>query len=100
MAKIKLVIRPWLSTMMDLDSSGPVSFEEEMNGNPTVGGVLRTFAEKSKPFAEAVFDERKKDLSGRINVSLNNHLLGQSKDLDITLKEGDVLMLFPAFEGG
>jgi molybdopterin converting factor small subunit len=100
MAKVKLIIRPWLSSMMDSDSSGPISLEEETDGHPTVGGVLLSVAARNKIFGETVFDESRDDLSGRISVSLNNRLLGQHKDLDIIVKDGDVLMLFPAFEGG
>lgn len=100
MAKVKLIIRPWLSTVMDSDSSGPISLDEETDGHPTVGGVLLGVAARNKLFSEAVFDQSMKDLSGRINIALNNHLLGQPKDLNTVVKDGDVLMLFPAFEGG
>jgi hypothetical protein len=100
MAKVKLIIRPWLSTVIDSKSSGILTIEEETNGQSTVAGVLLRIAARSKPFGEMVFDEKQKDLSGRISMSLNNRLLGQSKDLDIILKDGDVLMLFPGFEGG
>jgi molybdopterin converting factor small subunit len=47
-----------------------------------------------------VLDESRQDLSGRISIALNNRLLGQRRDLDTVLRDGDVLMLFPAFEGG
>lgn len=100
MAKVKLIIRPWLSTMMGSDSSAPISLDEETDGHPTVAGVLLGVAERNKIFGEVVFDETKKDLSGRINVALNNRLLGRHQDLDTVVKDGDVLMLFPAFEGG
>ena len=100
MAKVKVVIRPWLSTVMDSDSGGPILLDAETDGHPTVGGVLLGVASQNKAFGETVFDASQKDLSGRISVALNNHLLGQHKDLDIVVKDGDVLMLFPAFEGG
>jgi molybdopterin converting factor small subunit len=100
MAKVKVVIRHWLSTMMGTDGSGPVLLDEETNGHSTVGGVLLGVAARNKAFGEAVFDASLKDLSGRITIALNNRLLGKHKDLDIVVKDGDVLTLFPTIEGG
>ena len=100
MARVKLIIRPWLSTVMGSDSAGPVFLDEETDGHPTVGGVLLGVAARNKLFGEAVFDASQKDLSGRITIALNNHLLGQRKDLDTVVKDGDVLTLFPTIEGG
>jgi molybdopterin converting factor small subunit len=100
MAKVKVIIRPWLATVMGTEGSGPVLLDEETDGQPTVGGVLRGVAARNKGFGEAVFDEGFNDLSGRITVSLNNRLLGRHSDLDILVKDGDILTLFPTIEGG
>jgi molybdopterin converting factor small subunit len=100
MGTVRLVIRPWLSTIMGSDGSGPILLDEETNGNSTVGGVLLGVALRSKAFGDAVFDARKENLSGRVSIALNDRLLGQRKDLDIRVKDGDILMLFPTIEGG
>ena len=100
MAKVKVVVRPWLSTVMGSDGSGPVLLEEETNGSNTVGGVLLHVAARNKAFGDAVFDASRENLSGRITIALNNHLLGRRKDLDTRVEEGDVIMLFPTIEGG
>ncbi len=100
MAKVKVVVRPWLSTVMGSDKSGPVLLEEETNGNNTVGGVLLHVAARNKAFGDAVFDASRENLSGRITIALNDHLLGRRKDLDARVKDGDVIMLFPTIEGG
>jgi molybdopterin converting factor small subunit len=100
MAKVKVVIRPWLSTVMGAAESGPVLLDEETNGHPTVLGVLLGVAARNQAFGEMVLDESRQDLSGRISIALNKRLLGQRRDLDTVLRDGDVLMLFPAFEGG
>jgi len=100
MAKVKIVIRPWLSSVMGKEESGPISFEEELVDYATIGAVLCGIAARNPPFREAVFTIGAADLSGRITITLNNRLLGRPGDMDIELKEGDVLTLFPTIEGG
>lgn len=100
MGIVRLVIRPWLSTVMGSDGSRPILLDEETNGNNTVGGVLLGVSLRSKAFGDAVFDAGKENLSGRVSIALNDRLLGQRKDLNIRVKDGDILMLFPTIEGG
>lgn len=100
MGTVRLVIRPWLSMVLGSDGSRIILLDEETNGNATVGGVLLGVAARSKAFGDAVFDPKKENLSGRISIALNDRLLGQRRDLDIRVKDGDILMLFPTIEGG
>jgi hypothetical protein len=100
MANVKLIIRPWLSTVMGGDEMKPLTLTEETDGNATVGGVLHGVAVKNKAFGDAVFDAGRENLSGRITIAFNGHLLGQKKDLALEVKEGDTLTLFPTIEGG
>lgn len=100
MAKVRLIIRPWLSNVMGSDGSGPITLYEGISGNATVGRVLRGIATKNKAFGEAVFDVKTDGLSGHITIALKNHLLGEARDLDLPVEDGDTISLFPTIEGG
>ena len=100
MGKVKLVIRPWLAETLGARTPRPLALEEEIPPGATVGQVLRGLAAEHPGFGDAVFDAERQNLSGRISIVLNERLLGERRDLDHLLQDGDILMLLPTIEGG
>jgi molybdopterin converting factor small subunit len=100
MGRVKLVIRPWLSHVLDATGPEPLLLEKEIKEGATLGSFLKEIAASHPAFAEAVFDAEGKNLSGRISIVLNDHILGLGQDLEGYVKDGDTIMLLPTISGG
>jgi molybdopterin converting factor small subunit len=51
-------------------------------------------------FGEFVYDTSTNDLTGVVSVVINNRLLELAGGLDTEIRDGDSLVLLPAFAGG
>ena len=74
--------------------------EEVLTEGETVGQLLDQLAEKYEGFQEAVFDPQSRKFSGQVTIVLNDRLLELLQGLDTKIKDGDTLILLPAFVGG
>ncbi|MBI2906903.1 MAG: MoaD/ThiS family protein [Chloroflexi bacterium] len=100
MAKVKVEVFPWLSGTFGSRRSDRLVFEEDVASGATMGLLLRKLAADHKEFDEITFDRETRDLSGHISVILNGRLLELAGGLEAELKEGDSVLLLPAFDGG
>lgn len=100
MAKVKIEVFPWLSGTFGSRRSDRLVLEEEVGDGTTMGLLLRKLAADHKEFGDITFDQDTQDLSGHISVILNGRLLELAGGLEASLKDGDSLLLLPAFDGG
>ena len=100
MGKIRLEIRPWLSTLLNPEETGILILEEEMTEDVTLGGLLRRLAAKHKDFGDVFFDPNTLQPSSSVAIVVNDLLLQSLKGLDTNLKDGDTITLLPFLDGG
>jgi len=89
-----------LSDVFDAKETGVIVLEEKTEQGATVGGIIRKLAGEHQAFGDIVFDANTQELSGYVAIVLNDMLLESLNGLDTTVKDGDVIKLFPVIAGG
>ncbi|MFH0847548.1 MAG: MoaD/ThiS family protein [Chloroflexota bacterium] len=97
--KVNLELMPWLTTAVGYQKPGRLLLEEEMASEATIGDVLNRVAAREPLFSKVVFDGTG-HVHGCISVVLNDRILGQIAALNVKLKDGDTIRLFPTVDGG
>ncbi|MFH1485575.1 MAG: MoaD/ThiS family protein [Chloroflexota bacterium] len=100
MSVVKIEAFPWLSGTFGAPRSDRLILEEEIEEGATTGDLLRNLAATYRKFGELAFDEETQNLSGHITIVLNGRLLELAGGLEARLKDGDSVLLLPAFDGG
>jgi len=100
MAKVKLEVIPWLTDYFGARGASRLVLEEEAAEGEKVRDLLVRLADRYQEFGRLAFDAEKGQLSGHITVICNNRLLELLDGLDTVLKEGDTILLLPAYAGG
>ena len=100
MAKVKLEVIPWLTDYFGARGASRLVLEEEAAEGQTVRDLLDRLAARYQEFGNLAFDADKGQLSGHITVICNDRLLELLSGLDTVLKDGDAIMLLPAYAGG
>ena len=100
MPNVTIEVIPWLTDFLDGRVSGRASWQEEVPVGSTVRELLgRLYATQPK-LAATTYDRHGRDLTGRVNLILNDRLLELAGGLDAVLTDHDRLTLVPAYAGG
>ena len=100
MVRVRLEVLAGLSGTLGNTGLAPVVFNEEAEEGATVGDIIRNRAAEHQAFRAAIIDASTKQPSGQVTVVLNDRLIEALKGLDTTVKEGDIIRLFPIVAGG
>ena len=100
MSKVKLQAISWLSRSLSDVESARVDKEMEVAVGETVKGLFERLAAENQAFAEYVYDRSTQNLTGRVSVFFNNRVLELLQGLDTEIKDGDFILLVPAYAGG
>ncbi len=100
MNKIRLEIRPWLSTLLNPKVEGPLVLEKEIPEGATLGDLLKELIAEHEPFGEVLFDPETQQPRGSVSIIINHQFLHLPNVLDIVLKDDDAIMLLPFIDGG
>jgi molybdopterin converting factor small subunit len=95
-----LEVLPWATRAFDSSSTKRLVLEEEVQEGERVGDLFVRLASKYQGFGQIAFDPVARRLSGQVSVIYNGRLLELVEGLDTKLKDGDTLLLLPAFVGG
>lgn len=100
MASVKIEIYPWLSSAFGSKRPERLVLNQEIAEDETMGSLLKRLADAHKEFATLAFDERVGDLSGHVSIIINGRLMELAGGLEAKLKDEDLILLLPAFDGG
>ncbi len=100
MPTVRLVVLPWLTRAFGVPGPGRLVREEVVAPEATVRNLFDRLAGEHQAFAELVFDQNTRELSGLVCAILNDRLLDLQGGLDVAFADGDTLLILPAFSGG
>ena len=98
--QIRIEIVPWLTDLLGEARSRRVIIEEELGGKRTVREVLGRLGQRYPALGRVLLDPETGGLGSVASVIVNDQLLDLAGGLEAKLKEGDTLVLLPAFQGG
>lgn len=99
LARVRLEVVGWLGPAFGGTASGRLRLEEPVEVGASVGDFLRLLAQKYPEFRQAMFQEDGK-LADLVNVVLNESLVSLPGEQEAPLKNGDTVVLVPAYAGG
>ncbi len=100
MAKVRLEIVPWLTRAFGKQGLGRLVLEHEIEDGEILGRLLRDLAVQYEEFGEVAFDKSLKKSSGVVNVGLNNRIIEWEQEWTIQVRDGDTVIIMPAYVGG
>ena len=100
MGKFRLEIRPWLSTAIDPEETGPIVLEQETVNDVTLGSVLRKLGSEHPTFDKLFFNPDEKVPNNTVAIVKNGMILQSLKELDVRLADGDSIILMGFLDGG
>ena len=100
MAKVKLHVISFLSLAFAAKEVNRIDTELEVKAGETVRALFDRLAAGNPVFAEYVFDRDSQDLTGRVSVFFNDRVLELVQGLDTKMRDGDTILLVPAYAGG
>ena len=90
----------WISDRLGESQPGPVIREEPLEAGDSLRTLLTRLAERSRAFAEAVFDLKTQSLSSEVLILINDHVGNVTHGLETRIKEGDGIKFLPILGGG
>lgn len=100
MSKVRVEVVPWLPSVFGVKQSGRLILEEEVRDGGTVRALVKGLGEKYPEFGKLAFNPETQELTGHVNVVVNDRLLELLDGIDTVVKEGDTVILIPAYAGG
>ncbi len=100
MARIRLEVLPGLCNAFDDKEAGATVFDKEAEEGATVGDVIRELAAEHRALGDIMFDTGTDKFSGQVAIVLNDRLLEALNGLATSIKDGDIIKLFPVIAGG
>jgi len=98
--QIRVEIVPWLTELAGESHSRRLIIQEELGGEGTVREVLAGLGRRYPALGRVLLDAETGGVGGHVSIIVNDKLLDLAGGLEAKLKEGDTLVLLPAFQGG
>lgn len=99
MVKVRVEVIPWLSETMG-GKQQRLAWEEELAEGATVGELLHSLATRQPKFGKIAFASATGNFSEQVNVIYNGCVLQLPQEWETPLRDGDTVVLAPAFVGG
>lgn len=100
MATVRVEFASWLSRSLSAGQGERLVVVEQVSEGITVGELFGRLAGRYPKFAELVYDPHSQELTGGVSVIVNNRLVELLDGVKTRIKDGDVILLLPAFAGG
>ena len=100
MNHIRIELLPWLSQYFAPHKSGRYVLDAEIEPGRDLGELFARLAREHPVFAERVFDPDERQMREHVEVVVNDILIELRKAPAYPLRDGDVITLIPAFQGG
>ncbi len=97
---VRLEIVPWLTEPFGHGGTSRLVLEEELEAPTSLGDFLASLATKHPAIATAVLDLQAGRLFEHVSVVRNGVALAPHVAVTEIVKDGDRLVLLPAFSGG
>lgn len=97
---VRVEILPWLGRRVDPGCGGTLRLALPFSPGETVGDLFASLAERYPGFAEIVFDRANGCLYECANVVINDRLFEAQGGLGAPLRDGDEIVIVPAYAGG
>lgn len=98
--RVRLEVLPWATKAFDSNARRRLVVQEDIGDSESVADLFARLAGRYQAFGRYVFDPQSRKLTGEITVIYNGAVLELAGGLDAVLKDGDNLLLLPAFAGG
>ncbi len=100
MGEVTIEVVAWITKFVGGTGTQRKLFNEPLDPDPTVRGILRAFAQKFPELSAALWDAKTGGLAEHIEVLVNDAVLGVQHTLDSPLADGDRVTLVGAYMGG
>ena len=98
MPQVRLDVVGWLPQAMG-GAAGRLCLDETVEPGMSLGQFLRALAQRYPELKQAMF-QTEGEYAGLMNVVLNDRLLSLPREEEISLRDGDTVLLVPAYAGG
>ncbi len=100
MATVRLEIVPWLTRNFGGLGLGRLVLEREVSEGQVLGKLLRDLAAQHQEFAKVAFDAALERPTRYVSLILNDRIVEWAEEWTTEVKDGDTLVLLPAYAGG
>jgi molybdopterin converting factor small subunit len=100
MAKVQLRITPSFASMLGSSDYDWFIVEKEVGEGATIGSLLAELVRSHTGFGRLIFEPATGKLNQDILITLNDRLLQGTDAAQALLKDGDIVIITPAYEGG
>ena len=100
MAKIQLRITPSFANLLGNNDYDWFIVEKEIDNHATLGSLLKELSNGHPGFARILFEPKTGKLNQEIMITLNDRLLQGADAMEVIPKDGDIVIVTPAYEGG
>ena len=100
MATIRLEVVSWLTRVFDKEQRVRLKWEQAVEQGTTVRDLFQRLAGTYPEFGELVYDPRSQELTGMVSIIFNDRVLELTDGLDSEIRDGDSIVLLPAYAGG
>lgn len=100
MSKVQLKFPPWMTGLVNVQTSGWFIIEKDVTEGTTVSNFLADIAFSHADFKKAVFDPSLRKFSDNIILVINDKPFHLPDTAETKLYDGDSIILLPVFSGG
>lgn len=100
MPRVNLEVIPWLTSLMGRRGEGRVVLVEDVPEDITVGQFLQQLRARWPEMVDYAVEPATQRLTTLVSIILNDRLLELLDGLETRLREGDTIILLPAYSGG
>ena len=98
--QVKIEVSAWLTRYVGGSGGGRIYFTEEFTLGDSMQTVVRRFTKRFPDLDHLLWDTESGQLSAFVEIIVNDAFLGISHTLDSEVKDGDMITLLPAWDGG
>ena len=98
--RIRVEAVAWMARALGPQGSGRLAFERTVEPGTTLGSLLSDLAREHPDFADYALAADGSLACPHLAVTLNGEVVAVPTELGRELRDGDVVVLLPAFAGG
>lgn len=98
--QVKIEVSAWLTRYVGGNGGGRMFFTEEFTADENLQTVVRRFTQRFPDLDRVLWDTESGQIGASVEIIVNDAFLGISHTLDSQVKDGDMITLLPAWDGG
>ena len=98
--QVQIEVFAWLTRYVGGDGGGRMFFAEEFVAGESLQTVVRRMTRRFPDLDHVLWDAENGQLGASVEIIVNDAFLGISHTLNSEVKDGDMITLLPAWDGG